>query len=255
MAGPARVLSFLGIEVDRVRQRLRLPDEKVRHYLSVVRGLLRQQSVPKRVMESLEGRLLWATVVIIGGRVRVARFRLARRMGRGRQVRIAGSVLEDLLWWQATLERGLRCRDGCWAPFWLEGLPAPTQVFSDSSGEEDMGFGLAVGDRLYQGLWQETGEAHSSAFRELVPVLLAMELRAAARRPPPSPVMLFTTDNASVAIAINKGTCKDARSDAYPLLRQIFDLAARLQVFLLADWVPRDFNTAMDDVSKGVRVG
>jgi hypothetical protein len=257
--GPARVLTFLGIEIDSVRQRLRLPREKLRHYLAVVRWALTQRSVTKSVLESIEGRLLWAAHVVVGGRVRVARLRLARRCARGhRRVPVADAVREDLEWWAATFERGLRERDGCWAPFWVDGLPEPVRVFSDSSGDEAQGFGLVYGGRVYQGFWRDTGEERSSAFRELVPVLLALQLRAAAkvprRGPRPSPILVITTDNAAVAIAINKGTCKDARSDAFPLLREIFDLAARLRVFLLADWVPRDFNTAMDDVSKGVRL-
>lgn len=259
--GPAKILTFLGLEIDSVRQRIHLPDDKVKHYLAVVRWVLAQPHVPRKVLESLEGRLLWASHVIVGGLVRVARLRHQRRFSRGVSQRLWRGVREDLRWWERTLLRGLRSRDGCWAPFWLHGVPQPTRVISDSSGDEAQGFGLVYDGRLSQGFWRHTGVEHSSAYRELVPVLLALHLRVHTpryrRAPAPSPVMVFATDNASVAIAINKGSCKDARSDAYPLLRTIFDLAASARpapLYLLADWVPRGLNTAMDDVSKGVRL-
>ena len=67
-------------------------------------------------------------------------------------------------------------------------------------------------------------------------------------------MLIVTTDNASVALMINKGTCKSADSDCYPLLFQIFALAQGKGIFLLADWVPREHNVLMDEFSKGVRV-
>ena len=138
--------------------------------------------------------------------------------------------------------------------FWTTSLPVTVRIFHDASGDEARGFGLAMGDQVYQGFWKETGTARSSAYRELIPVLLALHLFQPARGVPTDPVMVVTSDNAPVAVQINKGSCKSADSDCYPLLFQVFELAEKKGVFLLADWVPREHNVLMDEFSKGVRV-
>jgi hypothetical protein len=68
--------------------------------------------------------------------------------------------------------------------------------------------------------------------------------------PPGEKVLIVTTDNESMAYAINKGSCKSADSDCLPLLEALFDLAERHLLFILADWIPRELNQPMDDISK-----
>jgi hypothetical protein len=122
-------------------------------------------------------------------------------------------------------------------------------VIHDSSGNEAKGFGVMVDGIVYQGRWAATGQAHSSAYRELVPILLAAQLLCTTS-PPVERVLIVTTDNESMAYAINKGSCKTADSDCLPLLRALFDLAEKHKLYIVADWIPRELNQLMDDVSK-----
>lgn len=98
-----------------------------------------------------------------------------------------------------------------------------------------------VDGKVYQGRWAATGQAHSSAYRELVPILLAAQLLCTTS-PPVERVLIVTTDN--------KGSYKTADSDCLPLLRALFDLAEKHKLYIVADWIPRELNELMDDVSK-----
>jgi hypothetical protein len=46
------------------------------------------------------------------------------------------------------------------------------------------------------------------------------------------------------------GALKSADSDCLPLLAALFDLAEWHKFYILADWIPRELNQLMDDVSK-----
>lgn len=250
--GPSPQLVFLGVEIDREARRLSLPRAKVPQLLAMVDHALREPHHPRKFIESLHGSLQWATPVILGAKIRLCRLTGCLAAHRGpRPLRLLAGAQEDLEWWRITLSE---LQDESSAPrgvpFWDSSLPIRARIYSDSSGDEVMGFGLAFGGRVYQGQWRHTGEQHSSAYRELVPILLAMMLSLSDS--PRESVFLATTDSASVAFMINKGTCTREQSDCYPLLFHLFELARRHSVFLLADWVPREFNQFMDDISKGV---
>lgn len=261
--GPASDLTFLGIVIDEPNRRLCIPREKLVYYRAVVTHALQQEStgqgVSSRLLESVVGCLGRVSLVLPAGRVRLARIRGCDRAPTrirhfDRRVQLSAGAQEDLRWWLARLTAAIDHAEGCWAPFWTTSLPVTVRIFHDASGDEARGFGLAMGDQVYQGFWKQTGAARSSAYRELIPVLLALHLFQPARGAPTDPVMVVTSDNAPVAVQINKGSCKSADSDCYPLLFQVFELAEKKGVFLLADWVPREHNVLMDEFSKGVRV-
>jgi hypothetical protein len=156
---------------------------------------------------------------------------------------------DDLQWWEVRLGVWRNLPDGPWAPFWVNTVPVRARVIHDSSGDERKGFGLMLDGCVYQGSWVVTGRQHSSAYRELVPIFLAA-LLVCREAPPREQVLIVTTDNESLAYAINKGSCKDEDSDCLPLLRALFDLAERNLLFIMVDWIPRELNQPMDDVSR-----
>jgi len=61
-------------------------------------------------------------------------------------------------------------------------------------------------------------------------------------------IVVITTDNLGNVIAINKGSCKSARS--YKLLALIMEFAAEKQIYLVADWSPREEIDCIDEISK-----
>jgi len=202
------------------------------------------------------GRLSWICGVLQAGRPRLARIRgdvkyfLRRRAPQA----LTAQQQQEILWFRRTLERGRQQR--LWAPFWPDGSAAPVaaRVFSDASGTA--GFGVIVASpsgsappTMYRGRWLRDDTAGdgpaqgqpSSSFRELVPLLLAVQLIAPQI---PGQVLAITTDNLGNAFAINKGHCRSPES--FELLYQIFEVAEQHGVFLIADWVPREFNHLLD---------
>jgi hypothetical protein len=247
--GPVQTLPFLGVVVDMPRRRLFLPEEKLRYYLMVVQALQARRPT-KKDLEHAVGLLNWAATVMPAGRVHIPRIRacITRKWG-GPLACLTPGALADLAWWERRLQAALQAPDDTWAPFWFSEVPVCARVIHDSSGDEAQGFGVMVDGKVYQGRWAYTGQEHSSAYRELVPILLAAQL-VCDNHPSGEKVLIVTTDNESMAYAINKGSCKSADSDCLPLLEALFDLAERHQLFILADWIPRELNQPMDDVSK-----
>lgn len=247
--GPLQALPFLGVVVDLPRRRLYLPEEKLRYYLLVVQALQARQPT-KKELEHAIGLLNWAATVMPAGRVHIPRIRACFKRGWGGPLAcLTDGARADLVWWEQRLQSAIRAPDDAWAPFWFSKVPVCARVIHDSSGDEAQGFGVMVDGKVYQGRWACTGQEHSSAYRELVPILLAAQL-VCDNHPPGEKVLIATTDNESMAYAINKGSCKSADSDCLPLLEALFDLAERHQLFILADWIPRELNQPMDDVSK-----
>jgi len=102
-----------------------------------------------------------------------------------------------------------------------------------------------VGTAVYHGEWAPWVRAYSSGYKELLPILFALTILAPLHQ---GQVIVFTTDNLGNAFAINKGSCRSA--DSFPILFRIFEIAAAHNLYLIADWVPREFNEFTDYVSK-----
>jgi len=108
-----------------------------------------------------------------------------------------------------------------------------------------VGFGLVVGDQVYQGIWQKDVLGESSCFKELVSTLLAIEMLPQEAN---SHVVVINTDNLSNIYAINRGSCKSP--DWYELLFTITELAAERNLYLIANWVPRERHEFCNGISR-----
>jgi hypothetical protein len=275
---PAQVMTFLGIEIDTIKCQLSLPEDKLLQYLQNVINavgappLLAYESTRRRTpyhpplppgdvwqledhangrlrykdLESLVGKLNWLAGVLIAGRGRVRRLSSCLWMGKGNHRRnfsmanLSAGALEDLQWWHALLSSPTTVN--IWVPFFSKQPPVHVSTFSDAAG--DVGYSLIINKTVYQGLWAE-GVPDSSGFKELMPLLLAVQHLGEEAR---GRIVLLTTDNVGNVHAINKGSCKSDHS--YRLLARIFEIAAEKQLYLVADWVPRDFNVFSDAVSR-----
>jgi len=247
---PSQVMEFLGIRIDSVSQQLSIAPEKLEHYRRRVAEALADDeasSLSVRQLESLLGKLNWYCEVLIAGRARLSRIRACvpggghYRPSPYTKVSLSPEAKLDLLWWQDQLR--LAAAQPRFVPFWTAHPPVFCNIFSDAAG--DVGFGLVVGDQVFQGLWQEDTLGQSSCYKELVPVLLAIQ-----HLPPQANghIVVINTDNLSNVYAINKGSCKSP--DLYDLLFTITELAAERQLYLIANWVPREGNEFCDGISR-----
>jgi hypothetical protein len=243
-------MSFLGIHIDTTSCRLSIPEEKLSFYHRQVRHSLADEvegGLTVKTLESILGKLNWYCEVLIAGRARLRRIRQCIPGG-GRyhpspstHVSLSSAAREDLKWWEQQLL--LASQQPRYVPFWTEQPPIYCNIFSDAAG--DVGFGLVLGDKVYQGLWREETLKESSCFKELIPILLALEMLPTEAD---GQVVIVNTDNLSNVYAINKGTC--ASEDLYPLLFAITELAAQRNIYLLANWIPREKMEFCDGISR-----
>lgn len=250
--GPAQQLPFLGIDIDTVARRISIPQSKLDNLAIAISSLLSEaradgtHKVRYKDLESLIGRLNWVAEVMVAGRPHLKLIRAclwSRPCPHKNYLRITLSddAITDLEWWLARVSNPTQA---IWAPFWMDTPPIRCAIFSDASG--DVGFGAVVDTTVIQGTWTPTmQDTASSAYKELVPVLLALHRLGPEAN---GKVVIVTTDNLGNAYAINKGSCKSPL--AYPVLCRIFEVAAERQMYLIADWIPRDFNTFCDELSK-----
>jgi hypothetical protein len=248
---PTQRLTFLGITIDTVAcslsiepRRLLAIAERVEECLAAYEG---RRTYSGTEWESLLGRLNWVAEVLIAGRPYLGRLWHAFPALR------AGYAPDDLTtaalrWWLRVLVERAEAAD-LWAPFWTEAVPIKDYVFSDASG--DIGFGAVFDNWVVQGRWTAATAASTAiGLKELLPVWFAVQ-HFAQQPAAHGKVLVIGTDNLSNVFAINRGRFRSPEHHA--LLCDIFGLAARHRIYLVADWVPREYNQLTDDLSKWVR--
>ena len=66
--GPARVLDFVGLELNSIEMSVKLPSEKIIKYLSSINQALSSKSISKRDIQVLAGQLNFASSVVMAGK-------------------------------------------------------------------------------------------------------------------------------------------------------------------------------------------
>jgi hypothetical protein len=249
---PSQIMPFLGILINTLLCRLSIPPNKLQQYHRAGAHVLAEDEAGRltlKDLESLLGKLSWVSEVMVAGRIRLRRIRACAPGGGhyhpppNTKVQLSDEAKADIAWWMTQLMDAATHQR--WVPFWTQQPPVHCSIYSDAAG--DVGYGLVVGDQVLQGLWTPEVLGNSSGFKELVPVLLALELLPEEAH---GRVVIITTDNLSNVFAINKGSCHSEAS--FELLARIMELAAEKQIYLIADWVPRDSNKFCDTVSREI---
>jgi len=158
-------------------------------------------------------------------------------------VTIRGELSTQLHWWKSSLRR----REGPSSFYWA--TEPDTRLFcSDASGEDGWGacaLGLHVAGPWLPAWRQSAGQSSPHMlFKEVLPLVVTLLLAASSLR---GSVVASTTDNAGMALTLNKMCCGCAES--LKLLRPMADSLARYRVGLVADHVYRRFNQHCDDLS------
>ena len=247
---PAQVMPFLGFQIDTVKQRLAIPKDKLDNYTRFLHQIIEDEyhnHLTVRNLESLLGKLNHVAEVMVHGRPRLRSTRQCIPGGGhyhphpNKKIEFSPEAREDIHWWLALFQQAQD--HPLWVPFWHHHPPIHCRLYSDASG--DHGFGLVIGTKVYQGAWSQKGLAYSSTYKELVPVLLALHLLPQEAA---GSLVVATTDNLSNVYNVNKGSCHSP--ELFPILSAILELAVAKGVYLIADWVPREFNEFCDIISK-----
>ena len=101
LEGPGTCLTFLGIELDAVRLKMRLPREKLLDLQQTMQSWLGRRTCRKKEMESLVGKLSHASKVIQPGKTFLRQ--LFEVVGGARKsfhhIRLNAATRSDIAWW------------------------------------------------------------------------------------------------------------------------------------------------------------
>lgn len=258
LEGPAQLITFLGVVIDTVHRRLSISQERMELIALAILEVVSANdghTLSFRTLSSLVGKLNWVAEVMLAGRPRVKRIRDCLHQGKwswSRQqsrrynpkITLSQEAVEDLQWWLTLCQtRAQPGRPSPWVPFWSTERMVTCRVFSDASGEG--GFGVIFEDTIYHGSWAQWTQQHSSGFKELLPILFALDCLGPRLE---NHVVVFTTDNLGNAFALNKGSSRS--TDSFRLIFRIFEVAAQYNIYLVADWIPREWNVFADYITK-----
>ena len=104
--GPTRSLTFLGVKFDTVTYTLSLPGVKVEQLKEDLQHTLTRRDINKRQLQSLVGRLSWASLVVYGGRPHIRRLinRINTLKNPCHKTRISSCMRADLQWWMENVD-------------------------------------------------------------------------------------------------------------------------------------------------------
>ena len=237
--GPSNVLTFLGIRLNSIDMTLELPSKKLCAFKNDLVEFRNCPRVTKRHIQSILGKINWATQCIYGGRFHMRRLidRMCRLKKPWHKSRVTRDMKADIDWWTQFMDNfnGLTPMVEC--------RPA-SPVCIDSC---NVGAGAYYnGQCLYTpwSAWEGTSSLHIN-----MKEVLALEPAATFWAPLWANKKIYVhTDNITAASVINKAMCKEPF--VMESLRRIFWLSAIYNFRLHAVYYPGINNVIADCVSR-----
>ena len=238
--GPTTIITFLGIEIDSVRQELRLPEPKLRRLRQILARWTSKREASKHSLQVLLGHLNHAAAVVRPGRAFL------------RQV-IDASKRPRLQWQKTRLEVGCRADIAWWATFvrtWngvalFPQLPKDTELISDASGSWGCGAYCPKECTWFQLEWPQSWASVNIAAKEMLPIVAAAAIWGESLR---GTVLQVRSDNQAVI------DCLDSRSAENAVLahlRCLFLFEAQFQFDHRPKHIAGKLNVAADALSRG----
>lgn len=237
--GPTTIMKLLGIIIDTVRQELRLPEEKLKRLLDLLRTWEAKKSCTRRELESLLGILQHACKVIRPGRafMRQALSLLSIAKRRHHHIRLNAGFRSDMFWWKAFASHwngaALIIHQGC----------KSIDLTSDASG--NWGCGAWQGQEWFQLAWDDQTQNLSIAVKELLPIILASIIWGKNWK---GTRVVAHCDNMAVVSVLNSRSSKE--KNLMQLLRCLFFIEAQLQFSISSIHIPGLRNELADDLSR-----
>ena len=194
--------SLHGIEIDTELMQMRLPLDKLLDARAKMHSLYQRKKVTLRDLQSLIGTLNFACKVIVPGRTFLRRL-INLTVGVANPnhlIRLTVEARLDLAAWKLFLDQ-FNGESLCLVDDWLSS--DCIRLYSDASG---LGFAAIYGKRWVQGEFSPAWKDVNIAVKELLPIVLAVELwgpLVANSR------ILFMCDNMSIVAVINSHTSRD----------------------------------------------
>ena len=104
---PTQCLTFLGVQLDTVRQEMSLPEAKLEELQALISQFAKKHRVNKKQLQRLAGKLNRACRVVFGGRTFLRRVldTMNALSSRTAKCRLSKEFHQDLHWWDTFLKR------------------------------------------------------------------------------------------------------------------------------------------------------
>ena len=240
--GPMTSLVFLGIQIDTVKEEIRLPQEKLGRLQKEIVGWSGKKSTTKRELLSLIGQLQHACCVVKPGRSFLRRMISLSTAAKElhHQLRLNRGFRSDLQWW-ATFLRSWNGRSMMLAV--IESPPVAV-ITSDASGNWGCGAFSSHG-AWFQFVWPESWLQLHITVKELLPVVISIAIWGKLWS---GKTVHCRCDTAAVVAIVRSGSSKD--NFVMELIRNLFFVLAEFNVLLTIDHVPGVENAAADALSR-----
>lgn len=246
--GPTTVLVFLGIEIDSVEMKIRIPLQKIEELKVLLSSYVNKKKVTLKELQKLTGKLSFFCRAVRSSRAFLRRFydAMAGLKKPFHHLRVSNELKQDLEMWLLFLEEfngTLYIPDDIW-------LSSDTlQLFTDSAGSPHLGCACFLSGSWafmqWPEHWAKKEKFYDMAFLEMVPVILAVTLwgkKIAGRK------ILFFIDNEALVRVLNKQTAK-SRSLMF-LVRKFVLLCMKLDVLFKAVHITSKCNGIADSLSR-----
>ena len=242
--GPTTCLSYLGLEIDSVGQKVKVPQDKVAKLHRDLQKAISSHSMSLVAIQSLIGSLNFVCKAISPGRAFIRRLiDLTQGVTNPKaQIRIGNGAKRDIEMWIAFLHdfNGTAMfLDDHWVS------NASCDLYTDAAGS--LGFGAYYQGHWTQGLWPPRLQAQSLsiAFMELFPIVVALEIWGTSMA---NKKIKMWSDNQAVVAIINKQSSKC--SLIMPYVRKLVLCALKHNIMFQALYVPGSSNCISDSLSR-----
>lgn len=246
--GPKTKICFLGLEIDTEEMVIRIPVTKIYEIISKIEEILPRKKCKLKQLQSLIGSLNFACRAVVPGRPFCRRL-INATCGLTKQhhhLRITADMKKDLELWIQFFKNfnGISVFHD---RFWVSN--EDLQLYTDSAGGSDLGFGAYFAGKWAQGSWPrawiEGGITSDITVLELFPLLVSLHIWGDKLR---NKKIVFRVDNMAVVHIVNHMTSKSDR--VMTILRAFTLLCLRLNVVAKAQHVDGFRNNICDALSR-----
>ncbi|XP_064075069.1 uncharacterized protein LOC135194138 [Vanessa tameamea] len=235
---PTQDLEYLGIRWLTAKNKMVLPNQKVKCINSALEQITQKPHMSLRQLQTILGQLNFANFVIPRGRLHCRNFQIfLRRFDKRlpRQVqRIPQNVYREMVWWRGANYHSLP----------IHKKPATHFLATDAS---DMGWGAQLDGKVISGSWSLYQRRWHSNKKELFAVFAAIKMNSKILV---KSHVLIQSDNRTLIAYIRKegGT----KSLALPELTfKLLQLADKFKITLSAYYLPGRYNILAARLSRG----
>ena len=237
---PSTNTVFLGVELDTTHGLAKLPADKLAEYRLEVEETLKRKCITRAEMESLAGKLSWASCVVPARPFLRRLFDLVHSVKKPfYKIRITQEVRADLDTWLTFMQE----YNGITYFRSLNIIPSDViQMSADACG---LGFGAYFGPKWIQARFPESWDKCHIGIRELYPIYVLISMFGTKIT---NSTVLFLTDSRDVSCNLNKqsSTCKISMH----IIRSLILKLVSLNIHLTAKHIPGKTNILADKISR-----